>query len=81
MLLRDAFKRSPEHVIRQGNGLHFIVEAQEHIIEYFFGTHNVHDKMDTVTDLIAGFLGTVVYVRAYEAWLNAQTCTTSSFMG
>jgi hypothetical protein len=49
------------------------VEAQEHIIEYFFGTHNVHDKMDTVTDLIAGFLGTIVYVQAYDAYRRAQT--------
>lgn len=45
--------------------LHLLLEAQEYYTDVLAGTHNVRGVSDTVNDLLAGLVGTVIYSAAY----------------
>jgi hypothetical protein len=44
------------------NGLHLLLEGQEFATDVFFGTHNVRGAGDTIHDLLAGVVGTGLYL-------------------
>lgn len=45
-----------------GNIIHMLLEAQEYYTDVFFNTHNVRGVFDVVNDLVAGLVGSLVYV-------------------
>jgi hypothetical protein len=45
---------------------HTLLEAQEYASDIVFGLRNVRGRWDTVGDLLAGAVGSLVYAAAYE---------------
>jgi hypothetical protein len=54
---------SERRALVAGNAAHAALEAQEILTDVFAGTHNVRGPSDTVGDLVAGILGSLVYTR------------------
>ena len=71
-VLFGAFERSAPGAVGIANGIHLLLEAQEYATDVLVGTHNVRGVADTVRDLLAGLLGTVLYVGAYAALGRAR---------
>lgn len=53
--------------------LHSALEAQEFYTDVFAGTHNVRGVFDVINDLVAGFLGSIVYVALFEVFARGKT--------
>lgn len=53
--------------------LHAALEAQEFYTDVFAGTHNVRGVFDVINDLVAGFLGSIVYVALFEIFARSKT--------
>lgn len=62
VVLREAFGLSPLAAVGAANGIHALLEAQEYGTDLFFGTHNVRGTWDTAGDVLAGLLGSALYV-------------------
>lgn len=50
------------------NVIHILLEGQEIFTDIFFGTHNVRGSFDTINDVIAGIIGSLVYVGLMVLW-------------
>ncbi len=61
-VLHHAFGLRGWRAIGVANAVHTALEAQEYVTDVFFGTHNVRGAWDSLGDLSAGLLGTIVYV-------------------
>ena len=61
-ILFGAFSFSALSAIGLANIIHMLLEAQEFYTDVLFKTHNVRGTFDVVNDMVAGVLGTVVYV-------------------
>lgn len=61
-VLHHAFDMPGWRAIGVANAIHAALEAQEIATDVFFGTHNVRGAWDSLGDLSAGLLGTIVYV-------------------
>lgn len=66
-VLRGAFGRSALSALGMSNAIHALLEAQEYVTDVVAGTHNVRGAWDTAGDMVAGLLGTALYVTACEA--------------
>ena len=56
------------------NAGHLLLEIQEAATDALFGTHNVHGILDTVSDLAAGLIMTVVTWRLVaRRWVPPPT--------
>lgn len=53
--------------------LHSALEAQEFYTDVFAGTHNVRGVFDVINDLVAGFMGSIVYVALFEVFAKGKT--------
>lgn len=64
IVLAGAFGLPFLSAVGAGNIIHMLLEAQEYYTDVFFGTHNVRGAFDAVNDLVAGVVGSVIYVAA-----------------
>ena len=75
-VLHGAFGLSAPRAIAGANLIHGLLEAQEYATDVFGGTHNVRGAWDTRNDVLAGLLGSVLYVApalAHDlAWSNRK---------
>ena len=69
-----AFDLSPLQAMGAANAIHVLLEAQEYATDVFFGTHNVRGRWDIIDDVVAGLLGSALYVGAYVE--SAHDCAT-----
>jgi hypothetical protein len=75
LALRLAFDWPPTTAIAVTNAIHGLLEAQEYATDLLFGTRNVRGVWDSAGDLIAGLLGSIIYVTAsptHVAYLPTQ---------
>ena len=63
-VLYGAFGPPPLRAVGLANLLHLLLEAQENATDLLLGTRNVRGLADTAHDLVAGLLGTSLYVWA-----------------
>lgn len=56
--------------------IHVLLEAQEYYTDVFAGTHNVGDISDTINDLLAGILGSLIYLAIF-LWFRRQRKTST----
>jgi hypothetical protein len=61
-VLHQAFRLPALRAIGVANLIHALLEAQEYATDVFAGTHNVRGAWDSRNDLLAGALGTVLYL-------------------
>ncbi|QQG43018.1 MAG: hypothetical protein HYW45_02285 [Candidatus Daviesbacteria bacterium] len=61
VVLLGAFGMSFWGGVGLANIIHLLLEAQEYYTDVFLGTHNVRGLFDTINDLMAGVLGTLIY--------------------
>lgn len=61
-VLQGAFDRSALNALGMANAIHVLLEAQEYATDVVSGTHNVRGAWDTAGDVVAGLLGTGLYV-------------------
>ena len=62
--IERAFGSTRRQAFFASNALHAALEAQEYATDVLFGTHNVRGWWDSAGDLLAGLLGTAIYLRA-----------------
>lgn len=72
-ILFGAFSFSLLSAIGTANIIHMLLEAQEYYTDVLFKTHNVRGTFDVVNDLVAGILGTVIYVGLILFWKNSKS--------
>jgi len=56
-----AFDLPPLSAVGVAQVGHVLLEAQEHLSDALFGTHNVRGTWDTIGDLLAGVVGSLAY--------------------
>ena len=61
--IERAFGSTRRQAFLASNALHAALEAKEYATDVLFGTHNVRGWWDSAGDLLAGLLGTAIYLR------------------
>jgi hypothetical protein len=65
VVLAGAFGASPLNALGLATIIHLLLEIQENYTEILFGTRNIKGPYDSINDLTAGLIASVVYLGVF----------------